>query len=808
MRRIVVSLAVGLVAGSLALPVTARAASPSGTVAPPPSHRDDTASLQRALQACVPGGTRCVVHLRAGTYLTRQLFANGFHGTIVGAGLGATVVQALPGYRVPSVDPYAHAPSTRNPYPVMLAFGTGSPVGMSGLTLRVRGTQPIPGGWRAVPGAPKVTWLDAAVYVQGSGTFDDVAIVGAPGADIPGGEGAVGVNLDKAVLLRSNAATSVFSLTRSRIIDTANGFELDGFAGRATIGGSPTAGNSFTRSPGGYFHDLSGATVDESWNRIALGAAATNWQGILVTSDRSATPGHVTIAHNRIAEDAYDLNGVAVTYTGPGVQPPLDVTVSDNLMSIDPGLAGWADGTLAVNTNGLVISGNTIALHGVVSADGIDLQGASGTVVVHNAISGIAGGPSPTGGAQGAISGWGIGVYPPPGQSSLIPTGTVIADNTITGVSGAAGSGIHDVGSQGTVIAGNTVAQVAGGDGIDVERTTGTTVSGNSVSGSGGAAVALWSNLVGGATSNATLVSNDVAEFTPAAMPLLTTTAAQVYVDSASSRVTVVCGSAADTVLDLGTADTLTNCQVVGPALAAGSVTPVGYDISWPQCGQAYPTSAAFKLVGVNGGLAFAPNPCLGSELAWAGVTGVQLYANTGNPGPQLSSHWPTGQTTPQPCDAANPDSAACAYDYGYNAAADSFQAAVTAYASQGLPTSTAAAATWWLDVETANSWRSDVSLNVANLQGAVDYLTSVAKVAGVGFYSSAGQWQQVTGGSSAFAAYPAWVAGAPNQRGAALNCSGPGFTGGGVALAQFPMGGVDADLRCPVPVGSTTALP
>ncbi len=807
MRRILVSLAVGLLAGTLALPVTTRAASPSGTVAPPPNHRDDTATLQRALQACVPGGTDCVVHLRAGTYLTRQLFANGFHGSIVGAGMGATVVQALAGYKVPSVDPYAHAPGARNPYPVMLSFGAGSSVGVSGLTLRVSGSQPVPAGWRADAGAAKATWLDAAVYVQGSGTFSGVAIVGASGGDIPGGEGTTGVNLDKAVLLRSSSAASVFTMTRSRVIDTGNGFELDGFAGRATIGGSAADANSFTRSPGGYFHDLDGATVQESWNRIQVGPAANNWQGILIASDTSPAPSHVVIEHNQIVEDAYDFNGVAVTYTGPGTQPPLDVAVSDNLMSVDPGLVGWADGILAVNTNGLVISGNTIALQGVVSADGIDLQGASGTVVVHNTISGIAGGPSPTGGAQGAISGWGIGVYPPPGQSSVVPTGTVIADNTITGVAGAAGAGIHDVGSQGTVIAGNAITQVAGGDGIDVERTTGTTVSGNSVSGSGGAAVALWSNLAGGPTSNATLVANDVSAFTPAAFALLTATAAQLYVDAGSSHVGVVCESTGDVVLDLGTADTLTGCRGLGAAFAT-AVSQVGYDISWPQCGQAYPTDAAFRIVGVNGGLAFAPNPCVGSELAWAGPTGAQLYANTGNPGPQLSSHWPTGQTTPQPCDAANPDTAACAYDYGYNAAADSFQAAVTAYAALGQPASAAAAVTWWLDVETTNSWRSNVSLNVANLQGAVDYLTTVAKVASVGFYSSAGQWQQITGGATAFAAYPSWVAGAPNERGAALDCAGPGFTGGGVALAQFPLGGFDADLRCPVPAGSTTALP
>ena len=110
-----------------------------------------------------------------------------------------------------------------------------------------------------------------------------------------------------------------------------------------------------------------------------------------------------------------------------------------------------------------------------------------------------------------------------------------------------------------------------------------------------------------------------------------------------------------------------------------------GYDISYPQCGGPFPASPAFGIVGVNGGRVFSPNPCLGTgavmaELAWAGGTSVQLYANTGNPGPALSTHWPTGQTSPRACNTATSpgaDTADCAYDYGWNGAADSYQAAV-----------------------------------------------------------------------------------------------------------------------------------
>jgi hypothetical protein len=231
---------------------------------------------------------------------------------------------------------------------------------------------------------------------------------------------------------------------------------------------------------------------------------------------------------------------------------------------------------------------------------------------------------------------------------------------------------------------------------------------------------------------------------------------------------------------------------------------PIGYDISYPQCGGPFPRNVAFGIVGVNRGIVFSANPCLGagsgpSELAWAGLD-AELYANTGNPGPELSSRWPTGQTTPRDCSAADPDTADCAYDYGWNAAAASYATAVKAYISLGWAQPgaerTPVANHWWLDVETANSWRADDSLNVAALQGGVDYLVSV-DAASVGFYSAPFMWTDIVGETSAFAEYPSWVAGASTLQGAQSRCAGDGFTGGGVELAQYFAHGFDANYRC-----------
>lgn len=245
---------------------------------------------------------------------------------------------------------------------------------------------------------------------------------------------------------------------------------------------------------------------------------------------------------------------------------------------------------------------------------------------------------------------------------------------------------------------------------------------------------------------------------------------------------------------------------VVSAASRAAKTSTNGYDISWPQCGRAYPSHPAFGIVGVNAGIVFSANPCLQSELAWAGGATGQLYANTANPGPTLSTHWPDGQASPAACNPtgssllSDRDTWACAYDYGYNAAADSYNDAVLAFGKLGLSPATPAGSAWWFDVETSNSWRTDVTLNVAALQGAILYLNLVGVAnTRIGFYSTQYQWNQITGGpATSFVAFKSWVAGASSARGASAKCVGSGFTGGGVALAQYPSGGFDADLRCP----------
>src|ERR687885_1523697 len=118
------------------------------------------------------------------------------------------------------------------------------------------------------------------------------------------------------------------------------------------------------------------------------------------------------------------------------------------------------------------------------------------------------------------------------------------------------------------------------------------------------------------------------------------------------------------------------------PAVAAdpGEDAEVGHDVSFPQCDDPLPDDPAFAVVGVDGGLATRPNPCLAEQLAWAAeeTTGavaaqprLQLYVNTANPGQvrhQVTT-WPGHGRTPYGrCQGTN--SRACSWQYGWQRAA------------------------------------------------------------------------------------------------------------------------------------------
>lgn len=205
----------------------------------------------------------------------------------------------------------------------------------------------------------------------------------------------------------------------------------------------------------------------------------------------------------------------------------------------------------------------------------------------------------------------------------------------------------------------------------------------------------------------------------------------------------------------------------------------------------------------------FTTNKCLASELNWANNASSKIagfYANTGNGGPTYGVGWPTNQQTPDACSGAN--SVPCSYDYGWNAARQSFANAVAAESTDGSSDATLAArdAPWWLDVETGNAWESieygrnaaTEAYDTATLEGEVASFTNMG-VTSLGIYSTSSMWQVITGNTStAFSAIPVWVPGlAASLPAAEAACATTSFTGARVAMIQYPSQGYDGDYTC-----------
>ncbi len=237
----------------------------------------------------------------------------------------------------------------------------------------------------------------------------------------------------------------------------------------------------------------------------------------------------------------------------------------------------------------------------------------------------------------------------------------------------------------------------------------------------------------------------------------------------------------------------------------SASSTPVGNDISWPQCGSSYPSGQAFAIVGVNGGKANNFNPCFTSEWSWAqaskgGTTQsvAQLYVNTGNPGDVLAQYnvtdWPTSSNLADPyaaCSGTWTDSLGCSWEYGYERA----QADISFVGQYGV----SASGNWWMDIETSNSWTSDPAKNQASLEGMVYALEQGG--AAVGIYSSSGSWSSLFGvvkvGSSLYS-LAEWRPGAKTLTKAKSDCSLAPFEGNGrVAITQYVSANLDYDYSC-----------
>jgi hypothetical protein len=236
----------------------------------------------------------------------------------------------------------------------------------------------------------------------------------------------------------------------------------------------------------------------------------------------------------------------------------------------------------------------------------------------------------------------------------------------------------------------------------------------------------------------------------------------------------------------LSTAGALLANQVGAVAYTPGAT---GYDISFPQCGGAYP-AGPFGIVGVNGGYPFVHyNPCLADQ--YRRTTNAALYINTGYDPiyTQVDGKHSTAECVAQSASIQGAPAQQAAWGVGCSEASRSI-----AYATEQGATSPSS---WWLDVETSNSWSStDLSLNQYTIQGIVDTLLRQSPAA-VGVYSTGYQWRAITGNLPVSGVLADWVATGSSSAGRARSYCGIGFSGRPVWFVQYLHGGFDTNYTC-----------
>jgi hypothetical protein len=217
--------------------------------------------------------------------------------------------------------------------------------------------------------------------------------------------------------------------------------------------------------------------------------------------------------------------------------------------------------------------------------------------------------------------------------------------------------------------------------------------------------------------------------------------------------------------------------NLVGPATYPYGAT--GYDVSWPQCHGPLPPPARVAVVGVNGGLAFTPNPCFDHEARWAGRN-ITTYINLNSPRGPRPAAWESG-----PAGRCRRGALYCeSYNFGYNTA----QYSVRSAEAHGTHSKT-----WWLDVETAGGWSFSQRANARVVAGAIAALRRDGF--NLAIYSTTYQWDIITGGY--VPGTRAWYPTGRPTRQPGRWCVPTSFAGGPVSLVQRPAGRFDGDYAC-----------
>ena len=210
-----------------------------------------------------------------------------------------------------------------------------------------------------------------------------------------------------------------------------------------------------------------------------------------------------------------------------------------------------------------------------------------------------------------------------------------------------------------------------------------------------------------------------------------------------------------------------------------------GWDISWPQCGKAYPPGpVAFAIIGINNGRPFTANPCFLHQYEWAKRVEKTpaVYVNTAFPKPDQD------EANLGPYGLCQPEDGWCrGYNFGWGLANE---VALRAAQMRVVPSM------YWLDVETGNFWSNDKQNNSQVIRAAIDYFKS--RNLPVGIYGTPYQWGLIAGTWQS-PGIPIWTAGAQGVEAASRRCTPAyAFAGGTVVMVQYYDWGFDTNYICP----------
>jgi len=273
----------------------------SHTIVVKPNGHDDTADLQAAFNTCTSHGWTCTIQLAKGTYYSYQVTTFGFQGSFVGAGPGATIVQAQPNLPSPAPEyntttsSYWNAlPGASNPWPAVFTFVGGS-YQVSGMTLSEPYSVPSLGfyddgvSYDSLPGIIIVTGTQASAH------FDHVTVLGASG-DF------AGYNLQDAIFFAGltlvpggSTVAGLLPLSGSLSVTNSAFFTVDTGPGTWNLLNADLTvcfDNVVNSAVPFAIFDTYGSVVTLCGNRasdVEFGAGVLMWQGYQVTSQVPTT---------------------------------------------------------------------------------------------------------------------------------------------------------------------------------------------------------------------------------------------------------------------------------------------------------------------------------------------------------------------------------------------------------------------------------------------------------------------------------------------------------------------------------------